>query len=261
LGPGSALVDSTPQHHSDVTDVRQIQACARHPAGWPALISREAGHPDALRILTGHMGHQVCDRLSLNRLPWPGKGGDKAPAPGRVVGLAWQHHLAIVLRAIRGLARHDTPLGPRGRDKATPHLTEQGIVCLILWMVFRPNEPKGSWQTLDVPCCNQQRKADTARPGMMLIFKSFLDQGILRSPLGFLTAITHQMEESRPWAAARYAGLPRPTQLLAYGYSNSSPSASGGNVTLCWPPGSSRQVLLRFSAPDRGLACRPANTG
>ena len=48
---------------------------------------------------------------------------------------------------------------------------------------------------------------------------------------------------------------------LAYGYSNSSPSASGGNVTLCWPPGSSRQVLLRFSAPDRGLACRPANTG
>ena len=60
------------QHHSDVADVPQTQAGALHPEGLAALRSREAGHPDALIILARQMGHQVFDRLILDRFPGPG---------------------------------------------------------------------------------------------------------------------------------------------------------------------------------------------
>jgi hypothetical protein len=45
------------QKHRDVTDVRQAQACARHPEGFIALGARDAGHPHTLRICARHI---VC---------------------------------------------------------------------------------------------------------------------------------------------------------------------------------------------------------
>ena len=50
------------QHHSDVADVPQTQACAIHPEGFAAFRSREAGYPDALIIsLQRHLIHsRMC---------------------------------------------------------------------------------------------------------------------------------------------------------------------------------------------------------
>jgi hypothetical protein len=100
------------QHHSDVADMPQTQACAIHPERFAAFRAREAGHPDALRIFAWQMGHQVFDRLLLDRFPCPGNGEHKAPAPGGILRITLQNHLHILLGAIRGIALHDNRVCP-----------------------------------------------------------------------------------------------------------------------------------------------------
>ena len=74
------------------------------------------------------------------------------------------------------------------------HFTKQRIFRLILRMAFRPNEPEGHRQTIAVPVDNQQGKANPKKPRMMFTFAPFLGQGILEPPLGFVTAVTNQVE-------------------------------------------------------------------
>src|SRR4029453_4968767 len=103
----------------------------------------------------------------LNRFPCPGQGEDKAPASRGISGSALLHHLDILLGAIGGAAFHKDSGSPCGRRKRPNHFTEQGIFSAIRRMVFRPNEPKRYRQAIDVPRGDQQRKADTEKPGML----------------------------------------------------------------------------------------------
>ena len=108
------------ENHGDVTDVPQTQACAIHPEGFAARGAREAGHSDTLIICARQMRYQVFDRLILDCFPCPGNRKHKAPAPSRIVGVALDDHLHILLRTIGRVARDDHPLGPRGRIRCAP---------------------------------------------------------------------------------------------------------------------------------------------
>jgi len=182
------------QHHGDVADVPQTQACALHPEGCAALGSREAGHPRALSICARQMRHQVFERFALDRFPRPRHGAHKAPRTSRIVGVALPDHLPIVLRALGGIALDDDPLRPGGRDKAPYHLTKQRIFRLILRMAFGPHQTKGHGQALLIPVGAQQRKADAEKPGVMFTFAPFLGQGILGTPLRLVTPVTHEIQ-------------------------------------------------------------------
>src|SRR5215471_18196362 len=181
------------QHHSDVADVPQAQACTIHPEGFAAFRAREAGHPDALRIDARQMRHQVFDRFILDGFPGPGNGKHKTPAPSGISRIALQDHLHMLLVAIGGIALDDDPFGPRGRDKALYHGTKQRIFRLISWMAFRSDQTKGHWQAIHVPVGNQQDKAHPEKPGLMLAFPSFLGQWVLCAPLGLVTAVPHEI--------------------------------------------------------------------
>jgi hypothetical protein len=217
------------QHHSDVADMPQTPACALPPEGFAACRAREAGHSDALRILARHMCSQVFERLLLDRFPCPGHGAHNAPAPGGILRITLQHPLPMLLRALRGIALHDQPPGPVRWANVTHHLPEQRIFRAILWRAFGPKKPKSHGKALHLPVGNPQDEAHPETPGRMLTCTPFWGQGILGAPLGFLTAIAHQMA-CPILAVARYAGLPRPTTPPAHGYSNSSPSAGGGTA-------------------------------
>src|SRR5215216_3351622 len=182
------------QHHSDVADVPQTQACAIHPEGFAAFRSREAGHPDALIILARQMGHQVFDCLILDRFPGPGHGEHKAPPTRRIVGVALHHHLDVVLRAIGRVAHDHDALGPGWRDKASDHLPKQGILRLIGGMAFRSDQTKGDWEAIAIPVDDQQGKADPEKPRVMFTLTAFLGQRVLRAPFGLLTAVTPEIE-------------------------------------------------------------------
>src|SRR2546426_12668556 len=117
-----------------------------HPEGFAALGSRQTGHPHALRIFAREVGHQVFDRLILDRFPRPGNGEDKAPPTRRILRVALLDHLDIVLGTIGRIARDDNPLGPRRRAKVAHHLAKQGIFRLIVWMAFRSDQTKSYWQ-------------------------------------------------------------------------------------------------------------------
>src|SRR2546428_12271038 len=121
------VTPSFTQHHSDVTDVPQTQACAIHPEGFAALGARQAGHPSTLIIFARQMPHQVFHGLILDRFPGPGNGEDKAPAPGSIVDVALLDHLDILLGAIGRIALYDDPLRPRGRDKPPYQLPQHRI--------------------------------------------------------------------------------------------------------------------------------------
>src|SRR2546426_6197666 len=190
------VTPSFTQNHRDVTDVPQTQAFAKNPEGFAALGSREAGHPNTLIIFARQMGHQVFDRLILDGFPCPGDSEDKAPPTGSIVGVALLDHLDIVLGAIGRVAFHDDRGSPCGRGKRRDHLTEQHIFCLGLRMVFRSNEAKGHRQAIHIPVDNQQGETDAEKPGMMLAFTSFLCQGILEAPLGFVTPVAHNIKDT-----------------------------------------------------------------
>jgi len=182
------------QHHSDVADMAQTQACALHPEGLAARGCWEAGNPRPLVIGAGQMRHQVFDRLALDSFPCPCNREDKAPTPGRIMGITVQHHPHVLLGAIRGIACDDDPRGPGGWDEIVHHRTKQGIFRLVRRMAFGPNEAKGHRQAIDVPVGDQQRKAHPEKPGLMLAFSAFLPQRILCAPFWLVTAITHKIE-------------------------------------------------------------------
>jgi hypothetical protein len=205
-----------PQNHRDVTDVPQTQAFAKNPDGVAARGSREAGHPNTLRICARHMGHQVFARLSLDGLPWPGDSADKAPPTGSLVGVALVDHLAIGLGARGRGAFHDDRGRPCGRGKRRDHLTEQPIFCVGLRMVFRSNEAKGPRQARPIPVDKQQGETDAEKPGMRLAFPAFLCQGILEAPRGFVTPVAHNRKETVLgwWQGVQgFLSPPCPTQV------------------------------------------------
>ena len=117
------VTPSFTQDPSDVTDVPQTQAFARRPEGFAALGSRQAGHPEALRICTRHMRHQVFDGFILDRFPCPSNGKHKAPAPRGIIHIALKDHLPILLGAIGCITRHNNPLGPRRSNPANTCFT------------------------------------------------------------------------------------------------------------------------------------------
>src|SRR5215471_1222617 len=190
------VTPSFTQDHSDVTDVSQTETCAIHPEGFAARGSREAGYSGPLIIFAGQMGHQVFDRLVLDGFPGARNGEDKAPAPGRIVGVTLHDHLHILLGTIRCVTFYDHGGRPIRKKKRRHHLTKQGIFGLICWMAFGPNEPKGHGQAIPIPVDDQQGEPDAEKPGMMLAFPPFLGQGILRAPLGFVTPVTHNIEDT-----------------------------------------------------------------
>src|SRR5438132_4197265 len=155
--------------------------------------------------------------------------------------------------AISGIAIHDNPLGPGGRDKAPHHLTEQGIFCAILRMAFGPNEPKSSWQAIHVPVGNQQDKTNPEKPGMMLTFTPFLGQRILCSPLGFLTAIAHKIEGSvlgRRQGMQSFLGPPR-HQHVDTPIARLQQAAEPPHRYRCWGP--TRKFFQGFLPWEEGL--------
>src|SRR5262249_29812050 len=188
------VTPSFTQNHRDLSEVPQTQACAIHPEGFTALGAREAGHPRALRIFARQMRPHVFERLILDRFPRPGNGEHKAPPTSRLVGVALHHHLYVILRAIGCVALDNDSLGPGWRDKASDHLTKQGILRWIGWMAFRSEQTKSYWEAIDIPVDGQQGKAHPEKPRVMFTFTSFLGQWILRAPLRLLTAVTHEKE-------------------------------------------------------------------
>src|SRR5437763_10494463 len=140
------------------------------------------------------MREHVFDRLIPYRFPCPSHGEHKAPSTCKVVGVALHQHLYVVLRAIGRIALDNDSHGPGWRDKASDHLTKQGILRLIGWMAFRSDQTKSDWEAIDLPVDDQQSKANPEKPRVMFTFTSFLGQGILRAPLRLLTAVTHEKE-------------------------------------------------------------------
>jgi hypothetical protein len=168
--------DVTPsftQHHSDVTDVPQAQACALHPEGFAARGAWPAGHPEALIIGARPMRDQVFDRFILTRFPCPSQGAHKAPPTRRIVGVTLPHHREVVLSARGRVALDNHPCGPRRRHKLAHHLTEQGIFCLGRWLSFAPYPAQGHGETLDVPRGHQPSKPEADNPGLRRAFPPF----------------------------------------------------------------------------------------
>src|SRR5262252_4708415 len=191
---GAEVTPSLTQNHSDITDVPQTQARAIHPEGFAALSPREPGHPRTLIIFAWQMRHQVFHGLIFDRFPRAGNGEHQAPPTSRIVGGTLHDHLQVVLRAIRRVALDNDARSPGWWDKALHHLTKQRIFRLVRRIGFAPNQAKSHREAIDVPRGNQQGKADAKKPRLMLAFPPFWGQGILCPPLGFDTAIPHQME-------------------------------------------------------------------
>jgi hypothetical protein len=241
------------QDHSDVADVPQTQAGAIHPEGFPARGAREAGHPSPWRICAGHMGHQVCARLLLDRFPWPGTGDHKASPTSRLVGVALHHHLDVVLRARGRVALDHDACGPRWRDKAADQLTKQGILRLVCWIGFAPNQAKGYREAIHIPRGNPQGKANPEKPRLMLTFPALLSQRLFRPPLGFHTAIAHEIERS---VLGRWQGLqgffapPRHQQMyIPIGRLEHATQAPNGDR----PRRPASQLFQRFPPGEEGL--------
>src|SRR5882724_2788145 len=102
--------------------------------------------------------------------------------------------MSIVLRAIGCVALDNDSLGPGWRNKASDHLTKQVNLRLMGGMGFRSDQTKSDWEAIDIPVDDQQSKANPEKPRVMFTFPSFLGQGILRTPLRLLTAVTHEKE-------------------------------------------------------------------
>ena len=61
-------------------------------------------------------------------------------------------------------------------------------------MPFGSNEAKGHRQARDLPVGNQQGKASPAKPGLMCAVAPCLGEGVLRTPLGLLTAVASEID-------------------------------------------------------------------
>src|SRR5918998_1668655 len=142
------------------------------------------------------MGHQVFDGFALNRFPSSWDGEDKTPSAIRVVRIALNHHLHIILRAIGGIAFDDNGLGPCRWRKRSNHVAKQVIFRLILGMALGPNQTKRHRQTKHVPTDDEQGKANAEKPGIILAFASFLSQGIFLTLLGLITPITGESQNA-----------------------------------------------------------------
>src|SRR5436189_5632613 len=61
-------------------------------------------------------------------------------------------------------------------------------------MAFRSDQTKSHWEAIDIPVDDQQGKANPEKPRVMFAFPSFLGQGSLSTPLGFVTAVTNKVD-------------------------------------------------------------------
>src|SRR5262249_9605425 len=129
----------------------------------------------------------------LNRFPCPGHGEPKAP---RRAGSAASRCTTIFRLSCEPDAASPSTITrvahARGYQLAY-HRTEQRIFRLVRRLSLAPHYAKGHGEMIDIARGKQQGKADAAKPGLMRAFPPFLGQGILRPPLGFDTAIPHQM--------------------------------------------------------------------
>jgi hypothetical protein len=108
------VAPSFTQDHRDLTEVPQTQARARHPEDFTTLRTREPGPPRPLLIFAWQMRHQVFNGLVLDRFPRPGNGEHQAPPTSRIVRVALQDPLHLLVGTRGRVALDHDALGPGG---------------------------------------------------------------------------------------------------------------------------------------------------
>ena len=135
------------RRHQQVRDVPQSLAA----------LSALSGNPGALVILGRHRGHEMVERVVLERFPWPGDGQAPAPAAGRSGRVTGFAHGPVRLGTLGALPTH--------------HRAPQGMVTARTGGALGPPAPQASWQARAVPCRHQQDAAQAKNPGCGWLFR------------------------------------------------------------------------------------------